>query len=49
MTRDELNDILGVEEELPTGAGEGYETGSGNGTAKEPSESDNSANNLANK
>ena len=46
---EDLDKILGVDDELPTGASEGYETGSGNGTAKDPSEVDNSANNLANK
>lgn len=45
----DLDKILGVEDDLPTGAAEGYETGSGNGTAKEPSSSDNSADNLYNK
>lgn len=49
ISDEDLDKILGVEDELPTGAGEGYQTGSGNGTAKEPSEADNSANNLANK
>ena len=49
ISREDLSEILGEETEDDSGAGKGYETGSGNGTAKEPSATDNSANNLANK
>ena len=48
VTREELNKILGVEEQDDSGASEGYET-AGEGTAKEVSESDKSSDNLYNK
>lgn len=49
ISTEDLDKILGVEDDLPTGAAEGYETGSGNGTAKDVSDKDSSANNLYNK
>ena len=49
ISREDLNDILGVEEEDSSRAGDGYATGSMNGTAKSVSEEDNSADNLYNK
>lgn len=47
-TKEELDKILGVEEKDESKSGAGFETGSGNGTAKEPSEEDTSASNLSN-
>jgi len=44
-----LNELLGVEEEDSSGAGEGYTSPSGEGTSQEPVAKDNSANNLYNK
>ena len=48
-TKEELDEILGVEDEDDSRSGSGFEKGSGNGTSDEVSELDNSANNLSNK
>jgi len=49
ISREDLNELLGVEEEDSSGAGEGYTSPSGEGTSQEPVAKDNSANNLYNK
>lgn len=49
ISQDDLDELLGVDKEDESNSGLGYESGSGNGTAKDVSESDNSANNLDNK
>ena len=49
ISDEDLAKKRGVDETNESGAGEGYATGSGNGTAKEPSSTDNSADNLYNK
>lgn len=49
ISKEDLDDLLGVEKTDDSGAGEGYETGSGSGTAKETPEEDKSSSNLYNK
>lgn len=49
ISKEDLDELLGVEKEDDSGAGEGYETGSGSGTAKETPEEDKSSSNLYNK
>lgn len=48
-TKEEIDEILRVEEKDDSRSGDGYEKGSGNGTSNKVSEKDNSANNLSNK
>ena len=48
MSQDELDKILGVEQKDDSRSGEGMSKGSDNGTSDNPSEVDNSANNLYN-
>ena len=47
-TKEEIDEILGVEQEDDSRSGDGLEKGSGNGTSDKVSEEDNSANNLSN-
>ena len=49
ISREDLNDILGVEEDDESRSGDGLAAGSMNGTAKSVSEEDKSADNLYNK
>ena len=48
MSQDDLDKILGVEQKDDSRSGEGMSKGSDNGTSDNPSEVDNSANNLYN-
>lgn len=48
ITLEELEKLLGVEQELPSRSGDGLAAESGQGTAKTVPEIDNSANNLSN-
>lgn len=47
-TKEEIDEILGVEQEDDSRSGDGLEKGSGNGTSDNVSVDDNSANNLGN-
>ena len=51
MTKEELDDLLGVEDKLESKSGKGLssDTGGLNGQGNSVSESDNSADNLSNK
>ena len=49
LSKEELDELLGVEQKDDSRSGDGLEKGSGNGTSDKPSESDNSASNLNNK
>ena len=49
ISKEELDDLLGVEEKDDSRSGDGLAKGSGNGTSDKPSEDDNSASNLDNK
>lgn len=46
MTKEELDELLGVEDEDDSRSGDGLSKGSGNGTSDKVSETDNNANNL---
>lgn len=48
MSQDDLDKILGVEQKDDSRASDGMSKGSDNGTSDNPSEVDNSANNLYN-
>ena len=49
ISKEELDDLLGVEEKDDSRSGDGLAKGAGNGTSDKPSEDDNSASNLDNK
>ena len=49
MSIDELDKILGTSDSMQSRSGDGMSKGSDNGTSDNPSEVDNSANNLSNK
>lgn len=49
LTKQELDDVLGVEDKMQSRSSDGMSKGSGNGTSDEVATQDNSANNLSNK